>query len=110
MTVSRFGYPDIAELLLDHGAHVNAREEDFLTALHLASLHGRLDVVKVLLDRGADIDARDIDGRTPSGLASRTGGRDIVRLLLGVKVGPQWYVSFAFPFPLSVILTLFLSI
>jgi len=100
MFASRSGYLDIAELLLDHGADVNANEENLWTPLHLASLHGHLETVEVLLNRGADVHARNINGRTPSGLASRSGGRDIVQLLSAVKLNPQWYGSSSSPFPL----------
>ncbi len=86
MLASIYEYCDIAELLLEHGADVNAREENLWTALHLASFNGRLEVVEILLDRGADIHARNIDGRTPSGLASRRGEQDVVELLSRVKV------------------------
>ena len=30
------GYPDMAEVLLDHGAHVNAADDDGDTPLHLS--------------------------------------------------------------------------
>ena len=85
MFASRDGYRDIVELLLDHSADVNAKQESLWTALHLAS-QGYLEIVEVLLNAGADSHARNIDGRTPSGIASRTGARDIVQFLLGVKV------------------------
>jgi ankyrin repeat protein len=69
----------LVEMLLDHGANVNARENVFeSTPLHNAAVgtvyydeqtgprHKSFpDMVSMLLDRGADIDARDKYGNTP---------------------------------------------
>ena len=55
------GNADIAELLLDNGAQIDARTLNARTALHIASIHGSLDVVKVLLARGCEIDARSME-------------------------------------------------
>jgi CubicO group peptidase (beta-lactamase class C family) len=45
---------DNMELLLSHGADVNATIDPGLTALHSAKIHGREDTVKFLLEKGAD--------------------------------------------------------
>jgi tetratricopeptide (TPR) repeat protein len=44
---------------LDHGADVNARDENGRTALMIAAINGHLDVVRLLIGRGADINAKD---------------------------------------------------
>jgi ankyrin repeat protein len=54
--VSRYGYLDLARLLIDRGADVNSQKENHWTALHLASHKGHLDIAKVLIDPGADVD------------------------------------------------------
>ena len=56
---------DIARLLLDHGAHVNARADADLTPLHVAAKWGRVGVVRVLLEHGANVGAKDNEGKTP---------------------------------------------
>jgi ankyrin repeat protein len=66
-------------MLLDHGADVNAKKEDLLTPLHLASMNDHVEIAKLLLERGANVHAQDIDGRTPFGVAPNN--RDLLRLL-----------------------------
>jgi ankyrin repeat protein len=73
---------DKVRLLLDGGAHVNARADDERTSLIVAAgRRGSTDVVKLLLDRGAD--ASLAAGRTTALiLAARTGDPASMRLLL----------------------------
>lgn len=47
------GNPELAALLLDHGADIDARDRYGATALHLAAWRGFADLVDLLLDRGA---------------------------------------------------------
>ncbi len=54
-----------AQVLLDAGADMNAREENGRTALHGAASQGYDDIVKFLVEHGADVNAADHDGATP---------------------------------------------
>ncbi len=65
MDVAELGQVEIAKLLLEHGADVNARNgvANF-TPLIGASHEGHLEMVKLLLDHGADIHAVDEQGRS----------------------------------------------
>jgi ankyrin repeat protein len=54
-----------AEVLLQAGAQVNARDERGRTALHAAAAAGYTDIVQLLLEHGADAAAADADGVTP---------------------------------------------
>ncbi len=72
------GLTDIARLLLDQGADVNAPDNFSNTPLHLAVRHPAL--VELLLARGAQVGARNAFGNTPLHLA--VGDRRVVELLL----------------------------
>ena len=61
----RGGHIEIARLLIEHGADVNARNDDYTTPLHLACLNGDADLVRLLLSHGADPLARNDYDRTP---------------------------------------------
>ncbi len=61
------GHAQFVEMLVrDSRVHVNARNAAGQTALHLASMNGKLDVVKVLLANRQDLDVKcaDTAGRT----------------------------------------------
>ena len=88
------GKPEIARLLLDHGAQVNAKNYKGEIPLHLVS-RGEYDspdegvrVAKLLLERGTDMDAQDEFGWTPLHSASYNGRHEISQFLLlcGAKV------------------------
>jgi serine/threonine-protein kinase TNNI3K len=81
-------YVDIMQLLLDHGANPNARDEDGSTPLHSSCWwekedclpsQGTVEGTRLLLEHGAIIDAEDNKGRTPLQLARR---HDIAACLL----------------------------
>jgi ankyrin repeat protein len=72
------GLVEIARLLLDQGAEVNARDNFANTPLHLAVRHPAM--VELLLARGAQVGARNAFGNTALHLA--VGDRRVVELLL----------------------------
>lgn len=76
------GHIEVAKVLLDKGADVNARNVNGWTALMAASANDRLDAVKLLLDRGAEVNSRHAYGHTALKLARQKNHTRIVKLLL----------------------------
>ena len=94
----RYGSQDgvrFAQLLLDGGLDVNARDKCNRTPLHAASYYGRLKIAQVLLDRGAIATAVDDQGKTPlhqvsqGSVESLEAGCRIAELLLERGVDPN---------------------
>lgn len=77
------GNLEIARILIDHGADVEAvSEQQGSRALHLAAQFGDATMLALLLDSRADIEARDGYQGTPLLRAAAGGNADVVRLLL----------------------------
>jgi len=81
------GHLDVARLLVESGADVDARSEFGYTPLHVAAMEGYLDVARLLVESGADVDARDKKGRTPLDLARKGGHREVMKLLKSARRG-----------------------
>jgi uncharacterized protein len=77
----------LVDLLLDHGADVNGRRRDGMTALHSAGYRGHLAVIRRLVERGGDPAIRANDatgahaGQTPSETALSQGQETAAELL-----------------------------
>src|SRR5690606_24868081 len=78
------GHLAIAQMLIDHGANLDAQHANGGTALMFAAMFGRNDLVKYLLDRGANKDVRDARGLTVFDLATLQGNDVAVKYLLAV--------------------------
>ena len=73
---------ETVQFFIQLGADVNARDERYLTPLHLASFVGSDDTVRILIEHGADVNTRDESHRTPLHVASSQGHDDVVQLLI----------------------------
>jgi uncharacterized protein len=71
----------IVRALLEHGAPVNARQQQGWTALHAAAQHGDRAMVELLLKYGASPNAKNDDGLTPDELADEKGHLEIAERL-----------------------------
>ena len=74
----RCGNPNIVQLLLDKGAHLEVKTMHDYTPLHRA-VSCQLEVVQILLDKGADINARTRAGWTPEDLAFLNGHAEVLK-------------------------------
>ncbi len=88
---------DVAKLLINNGANVNATVEDSIpikqdgkreykqdtgiTLLHLAAADGKVKAAKMLLDNGATPDAKTGSGLTPLEVAKKNDHDKIVKML-----------------------------
>ncbi|HTD55817.1 MAG TPA: ankyrin repeat domain-containing protein, partial [Silvibacterium sp.] len=72
---------DVARLLIDAGAPVNATAAGGYTPLHIAASNGNRDMVVLLLERGADPGTRCHQDKTPGDYARERGRAEVVALL-----------------------------
>jgi ankyrin repeat protein len=99
----------LMDLLIQHGADVNARvtgtktysmrisrapsANEGMTALHVAAQQGRVDLVRYLLGKGAKIDIVDSEGRKPIDVlasgAKAPAGAEQIRALLTTGVAAR---------------------
>ncbi|HEU4963043.1 MAG TPA: ankyrin repeat domain-containing protein [Bacilli bacterium] len=73
----------IAEMLLQAGAQVNAKQESGFTPMHEAALQGNVEMANLLLAHGADASLRKDDGETPLDVALAKDKQEVVELLKG---------------------------
>jgi ankyrin repeat protein len=84
----------VAELLISHGADINARNRHKVFGpgnrpLHAAVYMDRLDVVQALIHAGAEVSSTDDAGWTPLHLAVANGRVEIARMLLVAHADPN---------------------
>jgi ankyrin repeat protein len=78
-----YGGLEVAQLLLDKGVNINARDDAFKkTALIITMQESRAEVIRFLIDNGANVNAEDRSGTTALQLAAHWKRVDIVKLLL----------------------------
>lgn len=81
-----FGNKDVVQVLVEHGANVNARNGMGDTPLHRAAFTGRTDVVMLLLQHNADVTTINGEGKTPSQVANM---EDIKQLIVAAERSMQ---------------------
>ena len=80
-SASAAGQLEIARMLIEHGANVNARAASDFTPLYESAASGRIEFARLLLEHGADVNAKTSDGKTPLDYAREHGHEDMVELL-----------------------------
>jgi ankyrin repeat protein len=73
---------DTIRCLLDHGADIDALDNDHATPLHTAAYYGCAKATRLLLEHGANVHLQDKEGQTPFQVASTKGWKEIAQLLL----------------------------
>ena len=82
MQVAACGQIEIVEVLINHGASINARDKYGNTALLFAARERQKGIVELLLQKGADVEIPDEDDITPLMEAAECGHVQIVELLI----------------------------
>ncbi|XP_075351527.1 protein phosphatase 1 regulatory subunit 16A [Mycteria americana] len=59
------GYAEAAELLLEHRAGIDAKDEDGWEPLHAAACWGQVQLVELLVAHGADLEGKSVLDETP---------------------------------------------
>jgi ankyrin repeat protein len=85
---SQHGNLRMAQLLIKHGADVNAQHVAGWHPLHIASCSGHLETLRLLIGSGADVNSRDGDW-TALYLAAEEGHLEVVRVLLENGADPN---------------------
>jgi hypothetical protein len=76
------GHVEIARLLLQNGAEVNARSNNGYTPLHSASIFGQVDILHLLVENGANLEAQANDGRRALHFAAIHGNLPFIQELI----------------------------
>lgn len=90
-----FGKPEVARILIDAGARVDAFTTNAFAnqPLHAAAAGRHIEVCRVLLAAGADVDARQHGGYTPLHEAAQHGDAEMVELFLSAGADPAVRVT-----------------
>lgn len=82
LIATAYSQEEAVDILLKHGAQVNAADKSKNTPLHFACLKGYYNIVKRLLDEGVNVNAKNKKGQTPLMYAAGTGELNIIKLLI----------------------------
>ncbi|MCU0639469.1 MAG: ankyrin repeat domain-containing protein [Candidatus Krumholzibacteria bacterium] len=83
------GNVEIARILLDAGAEIDAGDSDNSTALGIAAMRGHAPLVTLLIERGANVNHRDRKADCPLSFAVGAGKEEIAKQL--VDAGADLY-------------------
>lgn len=72
---------EMASLLINHGADVNAKQMHGVTPIHSAAHNGQSNLIKLLVDHGADINSKMDDGKTPLSMAEEANFKETANLI-----------------------------
>lgn len=82
VSAAQYNQKKVAEVLLENGADIEARNMMDMTPFLYAVIHGSKETAEMLLDRGADLMARDSRRNSALHLAVIQRGSEIFQMLL----------------------------
>ncbi|KAJ7481304.1 ankyrin repeat-containing domain protein [Mycena galericulata] len=91
IVASYYGHLHMVQLLVEHGANVDAQDGRYGTALQAAAEQGHEDIVGLLIEHGVNVNAEGGEYGTAMQAAADGGHEDIVQLLIehGANVNAQ---------------------
>lgn len=78
----------LGQVLLERGAHLEARSGSGMTPLHIAALRDNQEMIHFLIAQGAVVDATDKQNRTPADWAALRDFRETVDVLVSKGANP----------------------
>lgn len=82
MEAASAGHVEIIELLIRHGADVNAQSSTGNTPLMYACAGGHVEAVKVLLAHGANVEDHNENGHTPLMESASAGHVEVAKVII----------------------------
>lgn len=82
ITAVTCNWPEFVEILIDHGADVNAKNDGSEPALFLAAKRGCTQIARMLIEHGAAVNCSNKDYVTAAEIAAKEGHIELVKLLL----------------------------
>lgn len=79
---AHYGYSEACKMLIEHGAKVDAYDEEGFTALHYAAHFNTYRCCEALINGGADVNLKDKKGRTAYMMASAKDNIACAHLLI----------------------------
>lgn len=79
------GHAEVAEVLIDAGTDINARNLEGVTSISKAVQGNYPELVRLLIEKGADVNLKDDSGTNPILIAEMEGYTNITALLLPVS-------------------------
>jgi len=82
MWAAHNGHDDVAEILINKGADVNAKDAAGYTPLVYAALEGHTDILALMIKHGGDVNTKTKNGKYVLTWAVENGNNDAVKTLI----------------------------
>ncbi|EAY16707.1 ankyrin repeat protein, putative [Trichomonas vaginalis G3] len=77
-----FNIPSLFEYFRLHGANINVKDENGITALHYAAMNNSKETAEVLISHGANINEKNKEGQTALHYAAENNNKETAEVLI----------------------------